>query len=212
MSVQQCHGHGSRCCLPSTHGRVALSAEQSAKETRNRGHCCHGHEARACEFIDPVGMAPRRDRFLLRKRSDHGLHTSGIEFLKLMRELRDMSKSLNAVTGVSQRGFDQPALETADPRRRTKKVGRSSAFRLTMARSGTDTSVVAVVRSQTQDGEETTTRVPLAGSPEHGLLHATFALLTTGSASTTGELGVEHLKTSTAVCGSSGEDTCHVIS
>ena len=53
------------------------------------------------------------------------------EVLKFMRVLRDMNKSLKTMTGGSQRGFDQPARETADLRKRTKKVGRSSACRLT---------------------------------------------------------------------------------
>ena len=72
-----------------------------------------------------------------------------------MRELRDVNESLNTVKGVSQRGFDQPAWEAADPRTRTKNVVRPSAYRLTKPRSGTDTSVVAVTSSPTQNGEET---------------------------------------------------------
>ena len=40
---------------------------------------------------------------------------------------------------------------TADLRERETKVGRSSSYRLTMARSGTDTSVVAVIRSQNDE-------------------------------------------------------------
>ena len=74
-----------------------------------------------------------------------------------MRELKHMNKSLNTVTRVSQRGFDQPARETADQRTKTKTMDRSSAYKLTTARSRTDTAVVAAICSQTQQGEETNT-------------------------------------------------------
>ena len=169
----------------------SVTVEQSAKGSRNGGHTrCHRHEARTCEFIDPVAKAPRHDIFLLRKRSDHGLHTSGIEVLKLMRELRDMNKSLNTGTGVIQCGFDQPALETADPRRRTKEVGRSSACRLTNG-AVRDRHPCGCSRSQPDtERRGDNHRVLVAGSLGHGILHATFAPLTTGSANTTGELEV----------------------
>ena len=53
--------------------------------------------------------------------------------------------------------MDSPARETTDLRTRTTKIDRSSACTLTKARSGTHTSVVAVMCSQTQNGEETNT-------------------------------------------------------
>ena len=58
--------------------------------------------------------------------------------------------------GVSQCGFDQLARGTADLRKRPEKVESSNAYRLAKARSGTVTSVVAITRSHTQNGEETT--------------------------------------------------------
>ena len=76
-----------------------------------------------------------------------------------MRELMHVNKPVNTVTGVSQRGSDQPSRETADLRTRKKKVDRSNAYKLTEARSGTDTSVAAVIRTWTQNGEETTGRI-----------------------------------------------------
>ena len=44
---------------------------------------------------------------LVARRSDRGRHNSGLEVRKLMRELGHMNKSLNTLTGVSQRGLDQ---------------------------------------------------------------------------------------------------------
>ena len=63
------------------------------------------------------------DGLLLLRRSDRGCHNSGIEVWILMCELGDMNKSLNAVTGVSQRGFDQLAREQRIYVREKQKLG-----------------------------------------------------------------------------------------
>ena len=48
---------------------------------------------------------------LASRRFDRCRNPYGIEVWKLMRELGDMNNSLNTVTGVSQRGFNQLARE-----------------------------------------------------------------------------------------------------
>ena len=85
-----------------------------------------------------------------------------------MRGLRDMNKSLNTVTGVASVDSISPHGETADLCKRTKKVGMSSVCRQTKARSGTDPLCLQSFAGQTQNGEETTTRVLVAGSLGHG--------------------------------------------
>ena len=85
-----------------------------------------------------------------------------------MREMKYMIESLKTATGVSQRGFDQPARETAGLRTKTKTVDRTSGCTLNKARSETDTSVVAAVCSRTQNDEETKTERWWAGLLETG--------------------------------------------
>ena len=63
-----------------------------------------------------------------------------------MRQSKDVNKSPNAVTRVSQLGLDQPARQEEDPRKRNRKL----VDQVTEARTETGTSVVAIIRSQTQ--------------------------------------------------------------
>ena len=100
---------------------------------------------------------------------------------------------------MSQRGFDQLARETADLRKRTGRGQEQTPLWLQSFAAG-------------HNDEGTCTRVLVAGTAGHGLPRAWFALLTTGSASATEEPRVEQLKTSTAVCGTAGEDTRQEIS
>ena len=79
-----------------------------------------------------------------------------------------MIESLKTATGVSQRGFDQPARETAGLTTKTKTVDRTSGCTLTKARSETDTSVVAAICSQTQNDEESTAERCWAGLLDTG--------------------------------------------
>ena len=96
----------SRCFLPSTHGPVALSAEQVSKKKKETEDT-------------PVAMETRREpalsdtirQTLVSRRSDRGRHNSGIEVWELMRDVGGMNKSLNTVTGMSQRGSDHIARE-----------------------------------------------------------------------------------------------------
>ena len=74
----------SRCCLPSTRGRVALSAEQVQKkpETGDTPVAMDtrqelAHRLRRCDTIQQT---------LVSRRSDRGRHNSGVEVWKLMRE------------------------------------------------------------------------------------------------------------------------------
>ena len=117
----------SRCCLPSTHGRVALSTEQ-VQEKPETVMDMRQEPAHRLRRSDTARQTP------VLRRSDRGRHNSRIEVWKLMRELGDMNKSLFTLTGVSQRGFDQRA--------------RGQLF---CAR------VVADISSHTQNGEKTTT-------------------------------------------------------
>ena len=155
--------HGAAC-----RERMAVLLCQLSKCKRNQLPW-----TRSKNLLNDFGeVAPGYDRLLLKRRSDRGCHTSGIEVWKLMRELGGMNKSLNKVTGVSQRGFDEIARELRICAKSNELAGKSG-YRLNKARSGTNTSVCAVIRTQTQNGEENTHL--------HRLLHDSFAVLTTGT-------------------------------
>ena len=76
-----------------------------------------------------------------------------------MRDWETLNKSLNTVTGVGQRGFNPLAREqwVYAKKKKTAKVGRSGGYKTDQGAVGNCTSVVAVIRSQTQNKEERTT-------------------------------------------------------
>ena len=90
------------------------------------------------------------------RRSDRSRHNSGIEVWKLLRELGDVIKSLNTATGATQ-------LDSINSREicgSTQKINESWQVKRSQTDQGAVrnfTSVVAIIRSQTQNGEETTT-------------------------------------------------------
>ena len=88
--------------MPSTHGRVGLSAEQvhNKSETEDTPIAMVMSQELACRFL----VTDTIRQTLVSRRSVRGGHNSGIEVWKLMREVGDMKKSLKTVTGLSQRG------------------------------------------------------------------------------------------------------------
>ena len=84
-----------------------------------------------------------------------------------------------------------------------EQLAGQAAHRLTKARSRTDTSVVAIIRSQTQNCEETTDECWWLDLLDTGQLIASFARADNGKTSTTVEPRVEQMSATTAFCRSS---------
>ena len=82
----------SRSCLPSTHGRVALSAGKVQKtETEDTPVSMETRQELAHRFR----LKDTTRQTLVSRRSDRGRDISRLEVWKLLRELGDMNKSLN---------------------------------------------------------------------------------------------------------------------